>query len=257
MKTIFAVCRRKRKLFCFILLGLLAYLFFTVVRSWLLLSNGRRIAEHSQSFKRDYYIGNKSHTPLTYLVMGDSTAAGWGAAQLSGSYPYQIAEAVAERGYYVRVINVAIGGARLNDLNREQLPALKRVKPDLITISIGANDTNHFTSESDYLRDLQILLSALKKSSSRKVLIANTPDMYQAPALTLPLSIATNNRARRLNAILDESLKGTNIKKVELYNEGKLIYRENPSLYAADLFHPSSEGYGVWAKLFIRELNDL
>ncbi len=247
----------KRTIIRIFLFGILGWLLFTLVRSWQLLSNGRRIAQHSEAFKRDYYVGNPKSRPLTYLVMGDSTAAGWGAAQLSETYAYQIAEAVVGHGYYVHIVNVAIGGARLGDVNEKQLPALKQIEPDIITFSFGANDATHFTAESDYSHELERLFSALTKSSARRILISDIPDMFQAPALPLPLSIATNNRARRLNAILDKSLKGTNLRKVDLYNDGKLIYGQNKNLYAVDLFHPSSEGYRVWAKLFIRELSGL
>jgi lysophospholipase L1-like esterase len=79
--------------------------------------------------------------------------------------------------------------------------------------------------------------------------------MYQAPALPLPLAVATNIRARQQNTILDEALQETKIRRVDLYNEGKLIYRRDPQLYSADKFHPSASGYRRWAEVFKRALS--
>jgi lysophospholipase L1-like esterase len=193
---------------------------------------------------------------MTYLVMGDSTAAGWGAGQLTNTYPYRVAQEVASRGYRVHVVNVAVGGALLHDVLQTQVDALKTVRPQLVTVSVGANDATHFTAQHEYSQQLRSLLAALQKSGAQTVLFANTPDMYQAPALTLPFAVATNIRARRQNAILDEALQETKIRRVDLYNKGKLIYRRDPQLYSADKFHPSASGYRRWAEVFKQALRD-
>jgi lysophospholipase L1-like esterase len=146
-----------------------------------LLSNGKAIAQKSSSFPRDYYVGDASHLPLTYLVLGDSTAAGWGAEELKSTFAYQVAQALAARGYRVRVVNRAVGGAQLRDVLHGQLASLKEVRPQFVTISIGANDATHFTSPIEYSNGLRTLLTALGDSKAKQVLIANTPDMYQAP----------------------------------------------------------------------------
>ena len=78
--------------------------------------------------------------------------------------------------------------------------------------------------------------------------------MFQAPALPLPLAVAANRRAKMQNAILKNATTNSKIKAVDLFNRGKLIYAQNPNLYAADFFHPSSDGYQIWARLFIAEL---
>ena len=58
----------------------------------------------------------------------------------------------------------------------------------------------------------------------------------------------------RQKAILIKAAANSKIKVVDLFNRGKLIYAQNPNLYAADFFHPSSDGYQIWARLFIAEL---
>lgn len=248
---------RRRRVAALCLLGALGWLLYTIGRSRALLANGRQIAAQSARFPRDYFVSSPNAPALTYLVLGDSTAAGWGANELAATYPHRVAQAVAQRGYRVRVVNVAVGGATLHDVRREQLAALSRVRPDLVTLSVGANDATHFTPLTDYDRELRAVLGTLQGSSARSVLWANTPDMFLAPALPLPLSLATAWRARRQNALLDQSLRGSRVRVVDLYGRGKLDYHRNPALYAADRFHPSARGYRLWAPLFVEQLGAL
>ena len=246
--------RRKRPSWRLALFVASIWLVATVVRTAILLRNGAQIGRQNATFSHDYFVGNASAKTFTYLVLGDSTAAGWGAKTLEETYAYRVAEAIANRGFRVRVVNVAVGGATLNDVLKNQIASLETVKPQLITISIGANDATHGTNPIEYSSDLQTLLAALGKSSAKTVLVANTPDMFQAPALPLPLAIVANNRARRQNDILQKSARNSPVQIVDLYKRGKLIYAQNHELYARDLFHPSGKGYAIWAQLFIEKL---
>ncbi len=235
-------------------LAALLWLVYTLLRSRVLLANGRAIERQSAAFARDYFVGEIDKPVKTYLAMGDSTAAGWGAGTLEATYPHLIAQALAERGFRVHVVAVAVGGATVHDVKTRQLEAIARVRPNLITLSVGANDATHFTAPTDYRRDLSAILTALEASAARTILVADTPDMLLAPALPLPLSIATARRARDQNAILRAIPRDNRVQIVGLYESGKLDARANPELYAADRFHPSASGYAKWARLFIEKL---
>lgn len=243
--------QRRQRLALFFGIGTLSWLLYTAVRSQILLANGRAIGAHSATFARDTFVGEAGAPAFTYLAMGDSTGAGWGAATLQATYPYLVAQAVAQRGFRVHIVNVAKGGATARDVAVNQLPSIAEVKPDLITLSVGANDTTHGTAPEDYRRDLNAILAALETSSARQILAADTPDMFLAPALPLPLSWVTARRARAQNAVLRELTRDSRVQIVELYEKGKL---DESELYAADRFHPSSAGYARWARLFIERL---
>jgi lysophospholipase L1-like esterase len=244
----------RRKALSVIVLAPVAWLLFTLVRSRHLLREARALAGQSAHFKRDYFVGNAAHPKLVYVALGDSTAAGWGSEQLEQTYVHQVAVAKAAQGYSVHVIHAAVGGATLRDVLQTQAPLLTSVRPQLVTVSVGANDATHFTSATEYSQKLRALIVALQKSTAQQVLFANTPDMFQAPALPLPLAIAANIRARQQNTLLQNALRSTTIQPVDLYNQGKLIFRDDPNLYAADHFHPSGSGYRKWAQLFVRNL---
>ena len=243
--------RKRRRFALIIAASALTWLFYTAARSRVLLAQGRAIEIQSAQFPRDYFVGQSSAPQLKYLAMGDSTAAGWGAGSLSATYPYLVAQTLAARGYRVQVRNVAVGGAKAGDITA-QLPALQTFAPDVITLSVGANDATHFTSPAEFGSAMQTLIAALERSSARSIAVANTPDMFLAPALPLPLSVATARRARAQNAVLPSLVSRAHI--VDLYGHGKLNARVNPDFYAADRFHPGAAGYAKWAPLFAEKL---
>ena len=235
-------------------MGALLYLVWSGARGQFLLSQSRQIAAQCANFPREYFVGDVASTPLLYVVLGDSTAAGWGAGNETQSYPHQLAQFVAARDHRVRIVNLAKGGAQVRDVIENQLPALQKLRPDLISLSVGANDATHFTKEADFERDIAKILAALEATSARQILVANTPDMFLAPALPLPLSFAVGQRAQRFNSILELETRGSNVEIVDIFGRGKLDYRRDSTLYAADLFHPSARGYRVWAALFMEKL---
>lgn len=251
----------RRRIIGFLLISLSGWLSFFVTRALILMRNGDEIGRRSATFSRDYFVGNAANLVLEYLVLGDSTAAGWGANTLRGTFPFGVAQALAARGFRVHVVNIAVGGARLDDLMRVQLPALQHTKPQIITVSIGANDATHNTDEIEYSKQMQTLLSALQNSGARQIIIGNSPNFSRDPALPFFWSKAATRASHRKNAHLEILVKNANsrgnqIRIVDLFRDGELVHRRDDDQYAADLFHPSSSGYKIWADLFVAQLNE-
>lgn len=235
------------------LLAVAGYAGYSYLRIKTLIARSQPLLQTSNSFKRDYFVGEPGARGATYVVLGDSTAVGYGVDALEQSYAHQVAASWAKSGRYVHVINLAVSGARLRDVVNLQMPRLEKLSPDLISISVGANDATHGTSPAEY-RDLLAKLLTGLQTTRAGVLLANTPDMYQAPALPLPFAILAGKRARRQNQMLAKAMRSTQFRGVDLYDRGKLIYRRDKGLYAADLFHPTARGYSIWADLFAEEL---
>ena len=97
---------------------------------------------------------NPAAGPSTYLALGDSVAAGVGAASPDAGYVPLLAARLSERlgcddgsrpGCPLEVRNLAVSGATTATLLRDQLPAAREVLasgPDvrLVTVTIGGND---------------------------------------------------------------------------------------------------------------------
>jgi lysophospholipase L1-like esterase len=201
-------------------------------------------------FAQDYYVGNPSNPAFLYVVLGDSTAAGVGAPSVNQTYPYLIADHIANQGKYVHVLSYAVSGARLENVEKEQLPKLHVENPDLVTLTIGANDATHRTELEDYTKSLTAVVSGLQQKKPHTVIWANTPDMSLTPALPPFFANRAQQRAIQQNKILSPVLIQAKFSEVNLYEKVRLS-RTDLTQYASDEFHPSVGGYAHWAQAFI------
>jgi lysophospholipase L1-like esterase len=182
--------------------------------------------------------------PLPHVVwLGDSTAAGVGASAASRSLPCQ----VAALGEPTQVDVLAVSGARVADVLHEQLPRMADLHPDRIFISIGANDTTHLSSTDDFRDRYRRVLDALP--AGVPVVALGVPDMGAPTRLTQPLRAFAGWRGRLLDGVVRDLAKRPGVTYVDIAGPTGPAFRRDPHRYfAADRFHPSDDGYGLWAK---------
>ena len=181
---------------------------------------------------------------LLYVAVGDSAAQGIGASRPGRNYVGILAAHLRERtGQPVRVINLSQSGARLREALQLELPKLRKLHPDVLTVSIGANDVADFDA-GRFERELRELYSALPQHA----IVADLPAFYYG---------AAEKNVRAANSILHRIAKELQLDVAPLYAATKrqsgLRYALNQ--VAADFFHPNDRGYRVWASAFIPLLN--
>lgn len=178
---------------------------------------------------------------ITYLALGDSAAQGLGASSPDKGYVGLIANNLAAKtGKKVMVINLSVSGAVVRDVISSQLPSAKNIKPDLVTIEIGANDVGNF-DEPRFTKDITELVDALPKNTY----ISNMPYFATRPS--------RRPKAFRVTELITSEVKRRpDLKLVDLQS----ITRERDSWlnYAADLFHPNDRAYKNWAEAFWKEI---
>jgi lysophospholipase L1-like esterase len=196
-------------------------------------------------------VGNE---PLTVVMLGDSTAQGIGAARPEGSFGALVAQHLARRGRAARFVNLGVSGAQAKDVLAEQVPQVGALDPDLILLSIGANDVTTWTSPSAYLETMEQIAHELNRT--RAVVAAlNVPAIIAAPLLPYPVRLVLDTRTRRYNDGLAHMLGGRDRWiAVRIYEEAREPFERDHSLFAADGYHPSSKGYALWARITLRAL---
>jgi lysophospholipase L1-like esterase len=177
---------------------------------------------------------------LLYVAVGDSAAQGIGASRPGRSYVGMLAAHLLERtGRPVRVVNLGQSGARLREALDLELPKLRKLHPDVLTVSIGANDIAAFEAER-FERELRELYSALP----RHAIVADLPAFYFG---------AAEKKVRIANEILHRIADEFGLEVAPLYaatwRQGGPRYALNQ--VAADFFHPNDRGYRVWASAFL------
>lgn len=175
---------------------------------------------------------------LLYVALGDSAAQGVGTSDLDASYVGLLAARLQRQtGRSVRVVNLSRYGARVGDVNSEQLPQLADLSPDLLTVTAGANDMRRFDRE-QFSADLELLLGALPSHA----IIADLPCFHFGPR-ELDAVIASRMIADRVRA---HRLALAPLHRVTEFRRG---WSSVPD-FAWDQFHPSARGYRVWESAF-------
>lgn len=198
----------------------------------------------------DGRIGAATGDLLDVVWVGDSTAAGVGASAATTAVPVLVA---AELGRPVELTVVARSGATVADVVAFQLPALDRLDPDIVFVSVGANDVTSLTSRDDFERGYRRLAAGLP--SGARVVLLGVPDMGAVPRLAQPLRALAGWRGEQLDDIVRRVAHDTGSTYVDIAGQTGPAFRADPErFFAADDYHPSDEGYRRWAAAVLDEV---
>jgi lysophospholipase L1-like esterase len=211
------------------------------------LAMNRTYLPTSPALKLGGTFGDPASKPLSFVVLGDSTAAGLGAGTPHAAYATDLARWLSERGRRVSLKAFGVSGARVHDVLTDQAPQASAISPDLVFVGIGANDVTHLTSLDSVRRDTRAILERLKAAGAT-VVLAGPPDM-RAKAWYEPLRSLAGWRGRQLAEAMADIARSEGVPVVPLAKETGHFFAANPdTAYAADDFHPGPAGYRAWAR---------
>jgi lysophospholipase L1-like esterase len=181
---------------------------------------------------------------LNYVVLGDSTSIGQG-AEYKQSYAYQSAQHLA-KDHAVTFTNFGVSGARTKDVLETQAPKIT-AKPDIILIAVGANDVTHLTTVSDVEASMQAIVNMLRiKNPSVKIVITGAPAMGSVPRFPWPVKQLAGARTNNMNSMFERLARDKKITLAPVAEKTGPAFAADPSLFAADKFHPDARGYALW-----------
>lgn len=191
-------------------------------------------------------LGPDDAPPLRLAVMGDSTASGVGVSERSDTVAGRLAAALAEDGYRVTVDGLAVAGSRAADLAPQVSRALSHGSPDIAVILIGANDATHFTGRGSVTDDLATAVRRLR-TAEVPVIVGSCPDLGAVRAYLQPLRLLAAWQGRRIAQAQSRGARDEGAVVVDLAAETGPVFRADPGTLSEDLFHPSADGYRLWA----------
>ncbi|TDC23256.1 SGNH/GDSL hydrolase family protein [Streptomyces sp. 8K308] len=189
---------------------------------------------------------------LRVVMIGDSAAAGVGAATQEEALPGQVAAALAAlTGRAVSWRVVARSGATARWIRDSLLDRLtdptRGWEPDLVLVVVGANDALRLRRPAAFRRDVAALVSAIRHLLGRDVpvMLVGLPPVHRFPALPLWARWPLGAYARRLDAQLRRvAARGAGVSHLPV---GALPISPAAGL-AADRFHPSPAGHRAWGR---------
>ena len=198
----------------------------------------------------DGRVGEGAGPALRVVWLGDSTAAGVGVAAAGDALPVVVAAGL---GRPVDLTVLAVSGERVGGVVADQLPRVAAGSPDVVFVSVGANDVTHLTSRRELAARYRELLDRLPPDVA--VVVLGVPDMGAVPRLAQPLRAVAGFRGRELDEVVREVAAEAGATYVPIARATGPAFRADPDLhFAADDYHPSAAGYRLWADAVLAAL---
>ncbi|HWI44228.1 MAG TPA: SGNH/GDSL hydrolase family protein [Nocardioides sp.] len=198
-----------------------------------------------------WYGRGRPGPAIRIALLGDSSAAGYGAERVEETPGALIASAVAEladRRVYLREFCVV--GAKSSDLAAQVDRALP-IEPEVVVILIGGNDVTHTVRPSQSVRHLSEGVRRLQAAGAQ-VVVGTCPDLGTVQPIAPPLRQVARAWSRRLAAAQTIAVIEEGGRTVSLGDVLGPEFAAAPALlFGPDRFHPSVEGYQKLAGVLV------
>jgi lysophospholipase L1-like esterase len=191
-------------------------------------------------------VNEMKHGPIVYVALGDSTGSGVGAR--NGGYVARLFKRLLEHRAASELVNLCVSGATTEDVLRGQLQRGVQRSPDLVTLGIGINDIGHGLSLEQFAKNYDEILSTLKQNTKAAIVVTNIPDISSAPRIPVSMRAEYQRQMELFNARLEEIARRHEVTVFDIFTITRRDLPSHPEYFSADGFHPSDEGYELWAE---------
>ncbi|MDG4763843.1 SGNH/GDSL hydrolase family protein [Solwaraspora sp. WMMD406] len=216
-------------------------------------ARNRRYAQPELGLTVRASIGPAEALPLRLVLLGDSAALGVGVDQVTDTVGGQLARLLAEHegapGGVPRLItlsSVGVAGSRSTDLATQVARALLGDHPDVAVILIGTNDATQLRRPGESAIHLAAAVRRLRGAGA-EVVVGTCPDLGATPAIAPPLRQLTGLLGRRIAKAQARAAREAGARVIDLAGETGAVFRADPGTYCYDGYHPSADGYRIWA----------
>jgi lysophospholipase L1-like esterase len=181
--------------------------------------------------------------PLEFVILGDSSAAGYGVHRPRETPGVLLATAVSRRlRRPVRLHRLAVVGSTSAGLPH-QVEAAAELHPDVALIVVGGNDVTHAASRRAAVAYLAEAVRRLQAVGA-EVVVGTCPDLGAIRPIKPPLRWLARHWSRQLAAAQTVAVVEAGGRTVSLGEVMAARMAAEPGrMFSADQFHPSAEGY--------------
>jgi lysophospholipase L1-like esterase len=191
-------------------------------------------------------FGDPGNAPLRIAVLGDSSVTAPGVAGPHEIWVSLVCRRIAE-SRHVTLHSFAVSGSRAEDLVSSQLEPALVFGPDLVIVSVGANDVIRGIGLKVFERHLEDLVATLDETGAL-IVLSGVGDVGTIPRLKPPLRNMMTRRSARFDRVHHEVAARHGAHVVEQRNDNPAIWYSDRGLWSPDLFHVSAAGHQRWAE---------
>ncbi|MEU8032199.1 SGNH/GDSL hydrolase family protein [Streptomyces sp. NPDC049099] len=187
--------------------------------------------------------------PVRFVALGDSLTEGVGDPAGDGrrGWAALLAPSLAEPQHAVAFTNLAVSGAQTRDVLERQTPAARALRPDLVSVVIGVNDTLRRTFDIQAVAaHLDEVYAAFTREGAT-VLTACLPDPGAMLGLPGALARPLARRQRAVNTVVHALSERYGAVHLHAADGAWITDR---ALWSADRLHPGERGHRQLALRF-------
>lgn len=213
-----------------------------------MIARRRRYAKPELGLALRATVGPDGHPPLRLVLLGDSTALGVGVDRVADTVGGQLATLLSTGpgGRRVELSSVGVAGSRASDLATQVARCLLGDRPDVAVILVGANDATSLRRPTDAAAYLGSAVRRLREAGV-EVVVGSCPDLGASRAIAPPLRQVVGWLGRRMSRAQVRAVHAAGGNVVDLAAETGPVFRADPNTLCSDMFHPSADGYRIWA----------
>jgi lysophospholipase L1-like esterase len=213
-----------------------------------MVARNRRYAQPELGLALRTSVGSAGAPPLRLVLLGDSAALGVGVDRVADTVGGQLAELMAAGTARRRVelSSVGVSGSRSSDLATQVARALLGERPDVAVILIGANDATGLRRPGEAAAYLGAAVRRLRDAGV-EVVVGTCPDLGAARAIAPPLRQIVGWLGHRVARAQLRAVHDAGGIVVDLATETGRVFRADAGTLCYDGYHPSADGYRVWA----------
>lgn len=234
---------------------MLLFGFATLLGGEILLARRAERIDPFPAAKLNGRVGGAEGEPLRVVWIGDSTGDGVGATEPAFVLPRVVADGL---GRPVDLTVLAKSGSTAGDALGEQLPRVADLKPDWVFIALGGNDVIHLTTRPAFRNRMNALVDGVKATGAEKIIVLGLGEFGSTVLFKQPLRAIIGLRGHQINGDVKNLAAQQGVVYVDIIKRAAPKFFEDPIRYhARDKFHPSDDGYGLWAKATLDTLDEM